>query len=82
MWITKRYDRFGNPIVKTIRPALAESPNRNKKERKEDKKKVYKVSFLDKIDNNSEPLMRIHYVLSFKKFNAMNTFDPMEGEGS
>ena len=78
---SNRFDRFGIPIIKVNRRELMESPTRNKKERKEDKKKLYKVSFLDKIEN-PEPLMRTHYVLSFKKFNAMNTFDPTETEGS
>ena len=46
---------------------------------KDDKRNRFKVTFIDKIDQN-EPLVRTHYVLSFKKYNAMNTYDPMDGD--
>ena len=44
-----------------------ESPS--KKGKKDDKKKVYKVTFLDKIDKE-EDLQRGHYILSQKKYNS------------
>ena len=41
-----------------------------------DKKKgtKHKITFLDKIDKDNE-LTRIHHVLSYKKYNSMNTFE-------
>ena len=74
----KRIDRQGIPIVKVNRQENY-SPNK-KKDKKEDKKKQFKVTFIDKLENGNEPLARLHYVQSFKKFNAMNTFDPMDSE--
>ena len=43
----QRHDRQGLPIIKIPRSEM-ESPS--KKSKKDDKKKVYKVTFLDKID--------------------------------
>ena len=37
------------------------------------------MTFIDKIDKEAD-LARTHYVLSYKKYNAMNTFDPFEVE--
>ena len=73
-------DRLGNLIIKVEKSQAGEAGGKNRRDKKEDKKKQYKVTFLDKIENSSEPLTRVHYVLSFKKYNAMNTFDPMEGD--
>ena len=42
-----------------------------------DKKKMYKVSFIDKVEKDSE-LHTTHYILSYKKYNALNTYDPFE----
>ena len=39
-----------------------ESPSR-KKDKKDDKKKVYKVTFIDKIDKDKD-LQTVHYILS------------------
>ena len=39
-----------------------ESPSR-KKDKKDDKKKVYKVTFIDKVDKDKE-LQTVHYILS------------------
>lgn len=89
----KRFDRQGNPILKakdvakllqktnSENPQMVESPNKspNGKKEKEDKKTKFKVTFLDKIDKDAD-LARIHYVLSYKKYNAMNTFDPLDPE--
>lgn len=55
-------------------PAVSSPEKKNK-----DKKTKFKVTFLDKIEKDSE-LARVHYVLSYKKYNAMNTFDPFEVE--
>ena len=43
---------------------------------------MFKVSFIDKLEDLSEnqSLTKVHFVLSFKKYNSMNTFDPMETE--
>ena len=53
-----------------------ESPSR-KKDKKDDKKKVYKVTFIDKVDKDKE-LQTVHYILSQKKYNQMNTYDPFD----
>ena len=45
----QRHDRQGLPIIKIPRSEM-ESPS--KKSKKDDKKKVYKVTFLDKIDKD------------------------------
>tara|TARA_B110000285_G_C14902271_1_gene503856 strand:+ start:290 stop:685 length:396 start_codon:yes stop_codon:yes gene_type:complete len=70
----QRFDRQGLPIIKIPRSEM-ESPS--KKSKKDDKKKVYKVTFLDKIDKDQE-LQRVHYILSQKKYNSMNTYDPFD----
>ena len=40
---------------------------------KDEKKTKHKISFIDKIEKKE--LTRTHYVLSYKKYNSMNTFD-------
>ena len=78
----KRFDRLGNPIIKVNRALLKdETPNKNKRDRKEDKKKTFRVTFLDKVEAG-QPLARHHLVQSYKKYNAMNTFDPLDGDNS
>ena len=69
-----RCDRYGTPIVK-LDPALKKQASANKKD-KSDKTK-FKVTFLDKVEKDQE-LARVYYVLSYKKYNAMNTFDPWD----
>ena len=49
------------------------------KKKEKEKKTKFKVTFVDKVDPDTD-LARIHYVLSYKKYNAMNTFDPFEVE--
>ena len=61
-----RSDRFGTPILKSSTRTLEE-----KKSRK------HKVTFIDKIDDTKQ-LNNYHYVLSYKKYNSMNTFDPYD----
>ena len=51
--------------------------------KKKEKKPKFKVTFIDKIDKEAE-LATVFYMQSYKKYNAMNTFDPFEieeGEG-
>ena len=57
-----RVDRKGNPIMKV--------------EDKKLQKTKHKVTFIDQIEKKE--LSTTHYVLSYKKYNAMNTFDPYE----
>ena len=40
---------------------------------------MFKISFIDKVDPGAQ-IARHHLVQSYKKFNAMNTFDPIEGD--
>ena len=47
--------------------------------KKEKDKSKHKVTFVDKIEKDNS-LTTVHYVLSYKKYNAMNTFDPFEVE--
>lgn len=47
--------------------------------KKEKDKSKHKVTFIDKVEKDI-PLTSVHYVLSYKKYNAMNTFDPFEVE--
>ena len=54
-----------------------QGPTDKKKEK--EKKTKFKVTFVDKIDPDAD-LARVHYVLSYKKYNAMNTYDPFEVE--
>ena len=61
-----RVDRKGTPILKSTTRTMEE-----KKTRK------HKVTFIDQIDKTQE-LSTAHYVLSYKKFNSMNTFDQYE----
>ena len=35
------------------------------------------MTFIDKIDSSKE-LAEAHFILSYKKYNSMNTFDPYE----
>ena len=44
---------------------------------KKEKKTKFKVTFADKIEKGGE-LTRIHYILSYKEYNAMNIFDMFE----
>ena len=53
------------------------SPDVPEVKKKEDKKTKHKITFLDKIEKDSE-LTRTHYVLSYKRYNSMNTFE-MDG---
>ena len=80
-----RQDRFGNAIVKTRQIKNQnkgnESPQKRKEKEKEDKKNRHKICFLDKIDKDAD-LIRVHYVLSYKKYNALNTYDPYDAEES
>ena len=48
----KRFDRLSNPIIKVNRALLKdEASNKpNKRERKEDKKKTFRVTFVDKVE--------------------------------
>ena len=48
------------------------------KKSKADKLK-HKVSFVDKIEKDREMVSTV-YVLSQKKYNSMNTFDPTDSE--
>ena len=50
----------------------SESPTKKEKD-----KTKFKVTFIDKVDKDNS-LTNTHYVLSYKKYNAMNTFDPFE----
>ena len=61
-----RVDRNGTPIIKCTTRTLEEK-----------KKGKHKVTFIDKIDSSKE-LTETHYILSYKKYNSMNTFDPYE----
>lgn len=83
--IGSRVDRFGNAIVKTRlnkpKNAANESPAKRKEKEKEEKKNRHKICFLDKIDKDAD-LIRVHYVLSYKKYNALNTYDPYDAEDS
>ena len=60
-----RVDRKGTPIVTKMR-----SEDRKMKSK-------HKVTFIDQIDS-SKDLCTTHLVLSYKKYNSMNTFDPYE----
>ena len=60
--MSKRFDRLGNPIIKVNRSAMADgSPTKNKKIPKEDKKKQFKVTFIDKIEQGRS-LQNVHMV--------------------
>ncbi len=48
--------------------------------KKEKDKSKFKVTFIDKIEKETS-LTSTTYVLSYKKYNAMNTFDPYDMEG-
>ena len=49
--VPKRFDRYGNPIIKVNRALIKdETPNKNKRDRKEDKKKTFRVTFVDKVE--------------------------------
>ena len=54
---------------------IVSSPD--KKKDREDKKNKFKVTYMDKVGKGQD-LTRIHYVLSYKKYNALNTYDPFE----
>ena len=53
----QRHDRFGTPIIK-VDPAQRKAQSPNKKGEKE---KKYKVSFIDKVEKDKE-LANIYYV--------------------
>ena len=48
--------------------------------KKEKDKSKFKVTFIDKVEKD-QTLYQTTYVLSYKKYNAMNTFDPYEIDG-
>ena len=85
----QRMDKFGNPIISRATTLKMQALDNGKdspvkKKDKDDKKTKHKLSFIDKIDKDSE-LTRLHHVQSYKKYNSMNTYDPYyveEGEGS
>ena len=52
-------------------------PESTETKKKDDKKTKHKITFLDKIEKDTE-LTRTHYVLSYKRYNSMNTFE-MDG---
>jgi len=54
---------------------------KRKEKEREDKKTRHKISFLDKVNKDND-LIRVHYVLSYKKYNALNTYDPYDAEES
>ena len=84
----KRFDRNGQPILRHSRhlPAGMSKSKSSKSDetgspsKKEKDKTKFKVTFIDKIDKET-PLTSTTYVLSYKKYNAMNTFDPYEIDG-
>ena len=59
--------------------ATAQDNNGLSPSKKEKDKSKHKVTFIDKVEKDT-PLTSLHYVLSYKKYNAMNTFDPFEVE--
>ena len=60
--------------AKSSQPSDGLSPTKKEKD-----KSKHKVTFVDKIEKDNS-LTTVHYVLSYKKYNAMNTFDPFEVE--
>ena len=84
-----RVDRYGNPIISravTLKQQALENGKDStvKKKDKDDKKTKHKLSFIDKIEKDTE-LTTVHHVQSYKKYNSMNTYDPYyveEGDGS
>lgn len=82
----QRIDRFGNAIVKTrgknaAKTVVPDSPSKRKEKEKEEKKLRHKICFIDKFEKDAD-LIRVHYVLSYKKYNALNTYDPYDAEES
>ena len=75
-----RLDRFGNVIQKrVVTLSLQKTMPVGEKRKKKDKNR-HKVSFVDKIEHDRE-LVSTVFVLSQKKYNALNTFDgPFETE--
>jgi len=84
-----RFDRNGQPIMrnpkhlgigkgKVTSPELKDSGLSPSKKDKD--KTKFKVTFIDKVEKEAS-LTTTHYVLSYKKYNAMNTFDPFEDNG-
>ena len=65
------------PGARTLSKVSTNTGDKMKKEKSE--KIKHKVSFLDKMDKEGE-LISTTYVLSYKKYNSMNTFDPAESE--
>ena len=64
-------------MQKSASDKVPETEPLKKKKVKDDKKSKHKLTFLDKIEPGAE-LTRTHYVLSFKNYNAKNTYDPFE----
>ena len=80
----QRYDRNGVPILKKHellemikKQSSVSMPDGTETKKKDDKKTKHKITFLDKIEKDAE-LTRTHYVLSYKRYNSMNTFE-MDG---
>ena len=80
----QRYDRNGVPILKKHellelikKQSSLTSQEAAPDKKKDDKKTKHKITFLDKVDKDAE-LVRTHYVLSYKRYNSMNTFE-MDG---
>ena len=75
-----RYDKYGNPILKHGMLQMAKnasSPDKRKRDKGD--KLRHKVTFIDKVDKDKDFINTI-YVLSYKKYNMANTFDPAEQE--
>ena len=75
-----RLDRYGVPIVKPGARTLSKvTTNSGDKLKDKGDKIKHKVSFVDKVEKEGE-MVSTTYVLSYKKYNSMNTFDPAESE--
>ena len=59
-------------------PPVGEGKSPSKKKEKQEKLK-HKVTFIDKVDREKEIHSTI-FVLSYKKYNSQNTFDPQDSE--
>ena len=73
-----RFDKLGNPILKPGQLSLSKhSSSPDKRKRDKGEKLKHKVTFVDKVEKDREFANTI-YVLSYKKYNMANTFDPAE----
>ena len=77
-----RFDRNGQPILKNPKKmgklkAISPLPDDGSPTKKDKDKTKFKVTFIDKVEKD-QSLTNTQYVLSYKKYNAMNTFDPFE----